>query len=257
MGLLVDGLGAAAELPVFVSFVLNCKKGPCRVVPGLFYGTFGRDPYVAPRDTLRLPADKKTPSDDHNKSVNSVLSGSVQGIVREAAGFLPGACRRLTNKGDKTPLKETLNCDHNNRCPTGSRAWREPAGVTSPTGTGAIGTEALAARCVIGGARNVREVRSPSRLGIQPTVLYAWNHAHGGVTTPHLGHCRLAESALGCGNFAILQITGSDQAIYNGHLSGSYRKYHMPQSVSTCKLIRTTTLFVVIRKSHVAKYSYT
>ncbi|KAI8502373.1 hypothetical protein Bbelb_199610 [Branchiostoma belcheri] len=82
-------------------------------------------------------------SKDHNKSVNSILSGSVQDIVREAAGYLPGACRRTTNKGDKMPLKETFNCDHNKRCPPGSRARREPAGATYLTGTGAIGTEAL------------------------------------------------------------------------------------------------------------------
>ncbi|KAI8519725.1 hypothetical protein Bbelb_029820 [Branchiostoma belcheri] len=62
--------------------------------------------------------------------------GSVQDIVREAAGYLPCACRRTTNKGDKMPLKQTFNCDH-------YRARREPAGATSPTGTGAIGTEAL------------------------------------------------------------------------------------------------------------------
>ncbi|KAI8485030.1 hypothetical protein Bbelb_372760 [Branchiostoma belcheri] len=66
----------------------------------------------------------------------------IQDIVREAAGYLPGVCRRTTNKGDKMPLKETFNCDHNNRCPADSRARREPAGATSPTGTGAIGTEA-------------------------------------------------------------------------------------------------------------------
>ncbi|KAI8506447.1 hypothetical protein Bbelb_158740 [Branchiostoma belcheri] len=71
-----------------------------------------------------------------------VRTPTVQDIVREAAGYLPGACRRTTNKGDKMPLKETFNCDHNNRCPPGSRARREPAGATSPTGTGAIGTEA-------------------------------------------------------------------------------------------------------------------
>ncbi|KAI8513774.1 hypothetical protein Bbelb_080980 [Branchiostoma belcheri] len=68
---------------------------------------------------------------------------TVQDIVREAAGYLPGACRRTTKKGDKMPLKETFNCDHNKRCPPGSRARREPARATSPTGTGAIGTEAL------------------------------------------------------------------------------------------------------------------
>ncbi|KAI8511032.1 Multidrug resistance-associated protein 5 [Branchiostoma belcheri] len=78
--------------------------------------------------------------DEQNKDVYFV--NPVQDIVREAAGYLPGACRRTTNKGDKMPLKETFNCDHNNRCPPGSRARREPGGATSPTGTGAIGTEA-------------------------------------------------------------------------------------------------------------------
>ncbi|KAI8491738.1 hypothetical protein Bbelb_305430 [Branchiostoma belcheri] len=117
-------------------------EGPCRVVPGLFYGTFGRNPYVDPPDTLRLPGYFWARSNDHNQSVNFILIGSVQDIVREAAGYLPGACRRTTNKGDKMPLKETFNCDHNNRCPPGFRARREPAGATSPTGTGAIGTEA-------------------------------------------------------------------------------------------------------------------
>ncbi|KAI8490495.1 hypothetical protein Bbelb_317630 [Branchiostoma belcheri] len=46
---------------------------------------------------------------------------------------------KTDQKGDKMPLKETFNCDHNNRCPPGSRARREPAGATSPAGTGAIG----------------------------------------------------------------------------------------------------------------------
>ncbi|KAI8511050.1 hypothetical protein Bbelb_119660 [Branchiostoma belcheri] len=82
-------------------------------------------------------------SEDHNKSVNSVLIGSVQDIVSEAAGYLPGAFRTPTNKGDKMPLKETFNCDHNNRCPPGSRARTKLAGATSPTGTGAIGTDAF------------------------------------------------------------------------------------------------------------------
>ncbi|KAI8513893.1 hypothetical protein Bbelb_082170 [Branchiostoma belcheri] len=129
-------------------------------IPGLFYGTFGRNPYVAPPDTLRLPvyflARRGPELEEFNSELNStrapltkrrrdliVRTPTVQDIVREAAGYLPGACRRTTDKGDKMPLKETFNCDHNNRCPPGSRARREPAGVTSPTGTGTIGTEAL------------------------------------------------------------------------------------------------------------------
>ena len=33
----------------------NSKKGPCRAIHGLFFGTFGRDPCVALWDTSRLP----------------------------------------------------------------------------------------------------------------------------------------------------------------------------------------------------------
>ncbi|KAI8514679.1 hypothetical protein Bbelb_072700 [Branchiostoma belcheri] len=47
--------------------------------------------------------------DDHNKSVDSVLSGSVQDIVREAAWYLPGACRRPPNKGD--PCDDDIDND--------------------------------------------------------------------------------------------------------------------------------------------------
>ncbi|KAI8517909.1 hypothetical protein Bbelb_039260 [Branchiostoma belcheri] len=45
-------------------------------------------------------------------------------IVRESAGYLPGACRIPTKEGDrisnKMLLKETFDCDHDSRCPLDS-----------------------------------------------------------------------------------------------------------------------------------------
>ncbi|KAI8504237.1 hypothetical protein Bbelb_183050 [Branchiostoma belcheri] len=49
------------------------------------------------------PADKKTPSNDHNKSVNSALR---IGQFKTSPEKLPGACRRPTKEADARPTPE-------------------------------------------------------------------------------------------------------------------------------------------------------
>ncbi|KAI8484976.1 hypothetical protein Bbelb_373830 [Branchiostoma belcheri] len=104
---------------------------------GLFLGPAGtREEFNSDLNSTRALLAKR-------RRDRAVRTPRVQDIVSEAAGYLPGAFRTPTDKGDKMPLKETFNCDHNNRCPPGSRARTKLAGATSPTGTGAIGTDAF------------------------------------------------------------------------------------------------------------------
>ncbi|KAI8519724.1 hypothetical protein Bbelb_029810 [Branchiostoma belcheri] len=64
------------------------------------------------------------PGSKESSQLEQLSKALLQDIVREAAGYLPGACRRPTNKGDKMPLKETLIVTTT----TGARQAPEPGG---------------------------------------------------------------------------------------------------------------------------------
>ncbi|KAI8514630.1 hypothetical protein Bbelb_072210 [Branchiostoma belcheri] len=105
------------------------KKGPCRVVAGLFYGTFGRDPYVAPRDTLRLPGYFLGPAgtrEEFNSDLNSTRAPLTKRrrdiTVRTPTGTPPVAG---SPPGHICYVTDQMN-----------RIKPKPARLLSPTGTG-------------------------------------------------------------------------------------------------------------------------